>query len=437
MVWDGGALLGPDGEDWLVPVSELQHRQSRFRDALLESGIESAWISDPVDLYWLCGNRQAGAAWLPATDLTGAAPVQFVRSSLDRARHEAGADAAVHSVEAMPRMAALADDLRLRGASRAPALQRARLPAADADFLAGRLASMGTPSAGPEDCSRILWSLRETKSEWELARMRESGIVQRRMFEAVREHGDDRAGSGESFTELDLAAAAERVSRAHGFGGHIRLRRWPMDCDRAVVASGPSGAVPSFFDSAIGAAGPHPLAALGAGHRRIEPGEPVIVDIVHVHRGYVSDMTRMFSLGPPDTAWLERQADMIEIAHIVRDSLGRGDDCSAAWQSGVEAAAEMGHADHLMGMRPDQARFLGHGIGLELDETPVVATGFDRPLPIGGAMAIEPKVIHPDGAVGIEDSWVRTADSMQRLSGGSDGAAGTGDEDAFADWTEW
>ena len=80
-----------------------------------------------------------------------------------------------------------------------------------------------------------------------------------------------------------------------------------------------------------------------------------------------------------------------------------------------------------MGMAPDQARFLGHSIGLELDETPVVAAGFDRQLPVGGTMAIEPKVIHPDGAIGVEDCWVRTVDGMSCLSSGDD----------FPLWIEW
>jgi Xaa-Pro aminopeptidase len=90
-------------------------------------------------------------------------------------------------------------------------------------------------------------------------------------------------------------------------------------------------------------------------------------------------------------------------------------------------SVEMGHDSNLMGQGPDQAKFLGHSIGLELDETPVVAEGFDRPLPIGGTMAIEPKVIHSDGAIGVEDCWARTSDGMQCLSSGEN----------FPLWTEW
>jgi Xaa-Pro aminopeptidase len=90
-------------------------------------------------------------------------------------------------------------------------------------------------------------------------------------------------------------------------------------------------------------------------------------------------------------------------------------------------ASEMGHSDNLMGMRPEQAKFLGHSVGLELDETPVVAKGFDRPLEFGGTMAIEPKVIYKDGAIGIEDTWVRTENGMECLTMGK----------KFSAITEW
>ena len=55
MAWSTDALSGPDGEDWRVPTSELEIRQSRFTSALDGS---SAWVNDPVDMYWLVGNRQ-------------------------------------------------------------------------------------------------------------------------------------------------------------------------------------------------------------------------------------------------------------------------------------------------------------------------------------------------------------------------------------------
>ena len=111
---------------------------------------------------------------------------------------------------------------------------------------------------------------------------------------------------------------------------------------------------------------------------------------------------------------------MIAVKEEVVDTLDQGLDCSEAWRSGHALASELGHAENLMGMAPDQSRFLGHSVGLQLDESPVVAEGFDRPLPIGGTMAIEPKVVHTDGSIGSEDTWVKDEDGMRPIT--ADGA---------------
>ena len=73
-----------------------------------------------------------------------------------------------------------------------------------------------------------------------------------------------------------------------------------------------------------------------------------------------------------------------------------------------------------MGVPPNQAKFLGHSVGLELDESPVVAKGFDRRLEFGGVMAIEPKLVFDDGAIGVEDTWARSTEGMKCLTAGEE-----------------
>ena len=142
--------------------------------------------------------------------------------------------------------------------------------------------------------------------------------------------------------------------------------------------------------------------------RQVVAGEPVIVDIVHLHRGYVSDCTRMFCAGRLDEESVSKLNDMAEIRDSVVASLGRGEYCSEAWTIGSTMADEMGYSEHLMGMPPEQAVFLGHSVGLELDETPVIADRFDRELPIGGTMAIEPKVIYDLSLIHISEPTRRS-----------------------------
>jgi len=417
MDWDAGRLTGPDGEDWRVPVSELQARQAMLSKALARAGQESTLIDDPVELYWLTGGRQSSML-LVGAEGSDIETVHWVKRSLERARFEAGGTNAPHQITEQPRMNGLEDSLIGAGCSKAPGMLGGKVPRSRWDFLSEKFSGLKGVSL---DCTEVLFALREIKSDWEIEMHNESGRINQLMFETIRDTG----GAGKS--EIEMAAAADEVSRAAGFGGRIRMRNWPMDCDRVVIAAGSSGAVPSYFDSGVAGLGANPIASLGAGFARVDENEPVLVDIVHVHRGYVSDCTRIFSAGSLSSEWHERLDDMSEIRDSLVNGLGRGDDCSTVWSQGSEMAAEMGHSGHLMGMPPDQARFLGHSVGLELDETPVIARGFDRPLQVGGTMAIEPKVIHPNGAIGTEDTWVRSSEGMECLTMG----------DSFPMLTEW
>jgi Xaa-Pro aminopeptidase len=414
--WDTSDIVGPDGEDWRVPVSELAARQERLADMLAEARVPGALIQHPVDLYYYGGGRQDGSLFIPAkgaggsVEAGGNGPVAFVRRSFKRAVWEAGGDDAPHMVQAFPRLSTFAETLGGMGVNGAPALQFGEAPGSFTARFASALSSLGQS----DDATGIIHRQREVKSDWEIEQMEIGASVQIRMFEAVQAVG------GEGMSELDMVAAAEAISRSEGFGGNVQMRRYPLQCDRGVIVAGRAGGIPSFFDSAVGGTGPHPLSGMGSGFNRVKKGDPVLVDLVHAHRGYMVDATRMFVSGQLGEVWQQRLDDMIAVKEQVVDVLDQGLHCSQAWEQGHALAAELGYEDHLMGTKPDQSRFLGHSIGLQLDESPVVAAGFDRPLPVGGTMAIEPKVVYPEGTVGSEDTWIRDEEGMRPIT--ADGA---------------
>tara|TARA_Y100000996_G_scaffold318624_1_gene254739 strand:+ start:2397 stop:3653 length:1257 start_codon:yes stop_codon:yes gene_type:complete len=408
MAWDKESLTGPNGVDWRVPVYELENRRKLLSEALSEKNIESVLIDDPVELYWLTGGRQNGMILIGSKD-SGIENTHWVKRSLDRAKFESGGDDSPDPVVLQPRMVDLADKIIDKGGVEKPALLEGKIPHDRWKFINQKLSMLDGES---KDCTNVMYELREIKSEWEIKMLRESGEINRTMFETIKENG----GLGK--TELEMASDADRVSRKAGFGGRIRMRKWPMDCDRVVIVAGNSGSIPSYFDSAIGGVGASPISSLGSGHARVEANSPVTVDIVHLHRGYVSDCTRMFSAGKLSNEWMERLDDMVEIRNKVVSSLGSGDTCSKSWEIGSELAKEMGYENNLMGILPDKSNFLGHSVGLELDETPVIAKGFDRPLNPGGTMAIEPKVIYENGCIGTEDTFVKTRNGMEYLTMG-------------------
>ena len=214
MAWDAERLTGPDGEDWRVPVTELEERRSRLSSALAETGFESALIDDPVELYWLTGGRQNGMILIGAEG-SDVENTHWVRKSLRRAKFESGDDNAPDPIVAQPRMRQMTDALRSLGATSAPAMLAGKMPHDRWQYFSRRMSKLGEM----QDATYLMYGLRETKSAWELEMLRESGRINREMFEAVREVG------GEGRSELEMAAAADEVSRAAGFGGRIRMRR--------------------------------------------------------------------------------------------------------------------------------------------------------------------------------------------------------------------
>ena len=64
--WSPDDIVGPEGEDWRVPVSELAARQAGLAKMLKEAGLPGALVQHPVDLYYYTGGRQDASFFVPA-----------------------------------------------------------------------------------------------------------------------------------------------------------------------------------------------------------------------------------------------------------------------------------------------------------------------------------------------------------------------------------
>ena len=159
-------LLGPEGEDWRVPVSELAARINRLSKDLAAEGQAGALIQTPVDLYYYCGGRQNGTLFVPAygTDASinggGDGSVFFVRRSISRAKYEAGGDDSPFEIAPFPRMKAFGEELANRGLSKPLGLQKAEIPTNFSSRFEQAVAMFGPSS----DISSVVHRQRETKS---------------------------------------------------------------------------------------------------------------------------------------------------------------------------------------------------------------------------------------------------------------------------------
>jgi Xaa-Pro aminopeptidase len=95
--------------------------------------------------------------------------------------------------------------------------------------------------------------------------------------------------------------------------------------------------------------------------------------------------------------------------------------CSDLYHLSLQIVRRRGLEDNFIGTKKKQAPFVGHGIGLEIDELPLIAKGFTHPLETGMVFAFEPKFIFPDiGVVALEDDYVVTGDAVEKLTHAED-----------------
>lgn len=374
---------------------ECARRIARLREALGRKGLDGALLVQATDVFYYSATRQNAALWVPAA---GEA-VLLVRKSFARAREESP----LAEVRPFPPSRELPAVL---GAARKIGFTFDVAPVALQRFYARVL-----PAAEWEDVSLAVREQRSVKSPHEIERMRETAAMLCGVLAEVPEFL--RPG----MREVDLAAEVEYRMRKAGNEGSPRLRGFNQELFVGLAVSGDTATAPGFFDGPVTGRGMSAAAPLGASRAVIAPDAPVILDYTAIVGGYIVDMTRVFvcgSLAPE----LERAfATAIAIQEEVARSLRPGDLPSRIWERAKEMAEAAGLGRSFMGPPGDQARFVGHGVGLELDELPVLAPGFDSPLVLGQTVAVEPKFVLPGlGAVGIENTWAVGPSGGERIT---------------------
>jgi Xaa-Pro aminopeptidase len=205
--------------------------------------------------------------------------------------------------------------------------------------------------------------------------------------------------------ELDLAAAFEHLLRRAGIGGYLRIRGFNQEITGIAVA-GRNAALAGCFDGPVTGRGHWTAAPYGPSTDLIREGQPIMVDYGGFYNGYIVDMTRVFCFGKlaPELEHAFRAS--LAIQEWIRENLVPGKICEELFSGAVEMAEDAGIAKSFMGHPGEPAKFVGHGVGLELDELPVLAPRFKMPLHAGNVIAVEPKFLFPGkGAVGIENTF--------------------------------
>jgi Xaa-Pro aminopeptidase len=208
--------------------------------------------------------------------------------------------------------------------------------------------------------------------------------------------------------------------------GHDGVTRFGMFDTEIVVGHvgfGESSIYPTYFDGASGTYGLSPAApVLGSRDRKLKKGDLVFIDIGCAVEGYNTDktMTYMFGRSLPQSA-IDAHNKCVEIQNEIAGMLKPGAIPSKIYNTMMRGLDE-DFQENFMGFGNRKVKFLGHGIGLLIDELPVLAEGFNDPLQEGMVFAVEPKKgIKDIGMVGIENTFIVTPNGGECMTGNSRG----------------
>lgn len=385
--------------------AESDRRISRLQQLMSASPMDGMLVTQNVGLYYFTGSMQAGYLFIPAQ---GSA-TYYVKKSLMRA--EAESLARISAFGGMRRFAAqlAADYPALFGtAARRPVI------GADLDVLPAQQylrLTEAVPAATWTDGSALLRKVRSVKSAVEIACIERAALATAAALAAGLEQ------LREGMTELELLTVIEHVMRKSGHSGMMRLRGYNQEIVIGMVAAGEAAADPTYFDGPAGGRGLSPAYPQSASMRPIRRGEPILIDIGCCIDGYVIDQTRTAVIGALSPELQSAYDTAVAILRRTEASLAPGAVPESLYAQSLALAEEAGLANHFMGFGRDQAKFLGHGIGLEIDEWPVLAKGFGEPLEPGMTVAVEPKFTFPGlGVVGIENTYLITETGCRPLT---------------------
>lgn len=393
-------MLTERHQPYRVPAAEVERRVGSLQSRMREAGLSLAWVDHLADRLYLAGSAQDGVLLVPAS---GEA-VFHVRKSLARAREESPLRVVAH-----PGRRPLFESLR----GMLPADARLGLELDVTPATTWNAVRDAVPDAAIEDLAPIVRAMRAVKSPWEIEQLRGAATQIETLFGEIGAH--IRPG----MTELELTGRIEGRLRALGHGGTVRVRRPAADIAIAVVVGGASSRYPTSFDGPVGAEGPYPPTASGGGWRALAAGETLMLDIVTSHNGYHVDTTRTFFLGDRIPPEVERaHAFCLEVRRHIEERLRPGAVCADIYREVAALARDAGEPEGFMGAGENRVRFFGHGVGLELDELPVIADRVTMKIEPGMVVAVEPKAfLDPWGPVGIEDSHLVTDAGCTALCG--------------------
>jgi Xaa-Pro dipeptidase len=381
-----------------VPKEELLNRIDGLKRLMTAQGIDFAIILQNADKFYFTGTVQKGMLVVP---LKGD-PLLFIEKSLERGRTESPLDIIPIGNDKDIRPILL-DKGVLKGTA---GLELDVIPVAVFERTK-RVIGFDRYT----DLSPLIRDLRMIKSPFELTQIKKSGMMLSHVFEAARHVVREGA------REIDIEATLVAEGKKLGHQGFLRMRGFNQEMTVMAIQSGFTGAMVCYADVPIAGAGVTPAIPQGSSLKRVERGIPVTIDYGGGYNGYVTDETRAYVVGELDERFRRPYLCAREILEDVIAHVREGVDCTEVFARAYRFVEKAGLQESFMGSGDGQVSFIGHGVGLEINELPVITARHKCVLKEGMVFALEPKFVFPGlGAVGIEADFIVRAESVERVT---------------------
>lgn len=374
---------------------ELKQRRDKIRVLMAQQGIDAALITCNVNLIYTYGRVVSGYLYLP---LNAPARLFLKRPNNIEGEH-------IHSIRKPEQLPDLLKECGL------PMPVKLMLEGDELPFTEYKRLAACFPEAEVVPCgTALIRQARSVKTKIEIEMFRRSGIAHAKAYEQIP------AVYQPGMTDRHLSIEIERLMRLEGCLGIFRVFGQSMEIFMGSLLAGDNAAAPSPYDFALGGEGLDPSLPGGANGTLLQDGQSIMVDMGGNFYGYMSDMSRVFSVGKlSDKAYAAHQT-CLEIQEAVAAKAKPGTVCEDLYNTAIEIVTKAGFADNFMGVG-QKAKFIGHGIGLEINEMPILAPRMKQELEPGMVFALEPKIVLPGvGPLGIENSWAVTTDGVEKLT---------------------
>lgn len=374
---------------------ELKVRRDKIRALMAQQSIDAALITCNVNLIYTYGRVVSGYLYLP---LNAPARLFIKRPNNIEGEH-------IHPIRKSEQLPELLQECGL------PMPAKLTLEGDELSFSEYNRLAACFPEAEVVPCgTSLIRKARSVKTNIELEIFRRSGIAHAKAYEQIP--SVYRPG----MTDLQFSVEVERLMRLEGCLGIFRVFGQSMEIYMGSVLTGDNATVPSPYDFALGGEGLDPSLPGGANGTLLQPGQSVMVDLGGNFHGYMGDMSRVFSIGKLSEEAYAAHQTCLEIQEAVAAKAKPGTVCEDLYNLAIDIVTKAGFADNFMGTE-QKAKFIGHGIGLEINEAPVLAPRMKQELEPGMVFALEPKIVLPGvGPVGIENSWAVTTDGVEKLT---------------------